>query len=324
MVKYGLLVHSTENLGDDIQSLAAKQFLPRVDVFIDRDYMDKVRLDEKIKVIMNGWFTHRPKTFPPPPLLEPLFISFHITPVFAKEILKQKFVEYLKKYEIGCRDSWTLKLLRRKRLKAYFSGCLTLTLDYGYKVPRKTEKILIVDIAPDVLRLIPKSVIDRAEILSHELVNSDPPFYLTIMPSTIRKVLKAVIPRNYGQRIYRRIYYKTIHKRATRISLEERLRKAEDEIKKLASASIVITSRLHAALPAVAFGTPVIFIAKNINDPRFSGLTKFFNCYTLKEFESVVNKMDWENPPENPNQDELKNLKNNIIEIVRNFIKSDL
>jgi len=31
-VKYGLIVAFTENLGDDIQSLAALQFLPRVDL----------------------------------------------------------------------------------------------------------------------------------------------------------------------------------------------------------------------------------------------------------------------------------------------------
>jgi len=36
-VLYGLLVNYTKNLGDDIQSLAAAQLLPRIDFLIDRD-----------------------------------------------------------------------------------------------------------------------------------------------------------------------------------------------------------------------------------------------------------------------------------------------
>jgi len=36
-VLYELLVNYTKNLGDNIQSLAAAQFLPRIDLLIDRD-----------------------------------------------------------------------------------------------------------------------------------------------------------------------------------------------------------------------------------------------------------------------------------------------
>ena len=37
-MKYGLIIfENTENLGDDIQSYAAMQFLPRVDYIIVRD-----------------------------------------------------------------------------------------------------------------------------------------------------------------------------------------------------------------------------------------------------------------------------------------------
>ena len=66
--KYGLIVCSTENLGDDIQSLAAKQFLPRIDVYVDRDYINNINCsNEETKLIMNGWFTHRPDIWLPPP-----------------------------------------------------------------------------------------------------------------------------------------------------------------------------------------------------------------------------------------------------------------
>ena len=61
MVKYGLLTYRTENIGDEIQSIAARQFLPRVDVYVERDSLNNVVSDEKIKLIMNGWFTHKPE-----------------------------------------------------------------------------------------------------------------------------------------------------------------------------------------------------------------------------------------------------------------------
>jgi len=69
VVKYGLLTYRMENIGDEIQSIAARQFLPRVDVYVERDSLNKVVSDEKIKLIMNGWFTHKPENWPPPPLI---------------------------------------------------------------------------------------------------------------------------------------------------------------------------------------------------------------------------------------------------------------
>jgi len=66
MVKYGLLTYRTENIGDEIQSIAARQFLPGVDIYVERDSLNNVVSDEKIKLIMNGWFTHKPENWPPP------------------------------------------------------------------------------------------------------------------------------------------------------------------------------------------------------------------------------------------------------------------
>jgi len=61
MVKYGLLTYRTENIGDEIQSIAARQFLPRVDIYVERDSLNNVVSDEKIKLIMDGCFTHKPE-----------------------------------------------------------------------------------------------------------------------------------------------------------------------------------------------------------------------------------------------------------------------
>ena len=42
------------NIGDYIQSLAALQFLPRINGFIDRDQLGTC--DRKLRMIMNAWY----------------------------------------------------------------------------------------------------------------------------------------------------------------------------------------------------------------------------------------------------------------------------
>jgi len=55
-MKYGLLKYEENkrffNVGDNIQSLAAKQFLPRVDKYLSREKLADYK-GEKVKLIMN-------------------------------------------------------------------------------------------------------------------------------------------------------------------------------------------------------------------------------------------------------------------------------
>ena len=60
-MKYGLLYYKdTDNIGDDIQTYAQKQFLPRIDYLIDRESLNLFVPNEKEKVatIMNAWYLH--------------------------------------------------------------------------------------------------------------------------------------------------------------------------------------------------------------------------------------------------------------------------
>ena len=66
-MKYGLITFKeTENIGDDIQSYAAKIHLPKVDYYIEREKMDLFVPREKQRgvTIMNGWFLHSKINFP--------------------------------------------------------------------------------------------------------------------------------------------------------------------------------------------------------------------------------------------------------------------
>jgi len=310
-----LIIALTENLGDDIQSLAAKQFLPRVDVILNREFLNQVNSEDVIKVIMNGWFTHRPDNWPPSPNIEPLFISFHISPHIADKLLSRKTLEYLKKHEpIGCRDEYTRDLLKRRGIDAYFSGCLTLTLDYGYSHlkshKKRKEYILIVDLDDYAMQYLPQRILRKSVIVSHTYYRRSVRLLQKILPLTLRKALRRILSID-NNRILINI----------ESSFEKRLKLAEAQLQKLANAQMVITSRLHAALPAIAFGIPVIFVHRNINDPRFTGLLKYMNHYDIFKFKKQVNEIDWENPPQNPSQKELKKLKRTLINKCLEFVK---
>ena len=58
IIKYAALSFDTENIGDEIQSLAAQRFLPRIDYYINRDNLDDYpqHNNETIKIILNSWF----------------------------------------------------------------------------------------------------------------------------------------------------------------------------------------------------------------------------------------------------------------------------
>src|SRR5690606_16492447 len=60
----------------------------------------------------------------------------------------------------------------------------------------------------------------------------------------------------------------------------EKFEMAENLLKKYAKAKLVITSRIHCALPCLALGTPVIFVNgfdSFVDSCRFDGILELFN-----------------------------------------------
>jgi hypothetical protein len=67
---------------------------------------------------------------------------------------------------------------------------------------------------------------------------------------------------------------------ANRYNDEEKFAMAEDLLNQYAKAKLVITSRIHCALPCLAMGTPVIFINgfdSFVDSCRFDGILELFN-----------------------------------------------
>ncbi|MBF0695042.1 MAG: polysaccharide pyruvyl transferase family protein [Flavobacterium sp.] len=273
-MKYGLLSYKESkqvfNVGDNIQSLAAKQYLPRVDTYINREKLAEYE-GERTKLIMNGWFTHNHHNWVPNGNIDPLFISFHMNNTAAPFMLSEKGIAYLKKHQpIGCRDQFTADTLLAKGIDAYFSGCLTLTLD-TYKVDdsERGDDIYIVD---------PLYSYPTWEKVTYNLkrfirsFQSGKVFRITDKKKHLQGFIDADLLKSAK--------YVNQEPPSGKYTEQEKFQMAEDLLRKYAKAKLVITSRIHCALPCLAMGTPVIFVNgfdSFVDSCRFDGILELFN-----------------------------------------------
>ncbi|MEK6272467.1 MAG: hypothetical protein AABM42_07440 [Actinomycetota bacterium] len=100
-------------------------------VAVNRDASSLDAVPEGTWMLAFGWYMHRwfkvRYDFPFHPHLRPLFISFHIN---RPKALSEEGVTYLRKHApIGCRDWDTVRRLLGLGIPAFFSGCLTSTVD---------------------------------------------------------------------------------------------------------------------------------------------------------------------------------------------------
>ncbi len=273
-MKFGLLKYAENkqvfNVGDNIQSLAAKQFLPKVDYLVHREKMANYD-GAPIKMILNGWFTFNTKNWVPNNKITPLFVSFHINNTAAPSMLSEKGIAYLKNHEpIGCRDQFSVDTLKAKGIDAYFSGCLTLTLD-SYKVDDslRTENIYIVD---------PLYSYPTIEKVTYDYKR----FLRSIQNGTIFQLWKkkSHVSNFIDSEVLKNAIHINQEPPAKKYSHEQKFEMAEDLLHKYAKAKLVITSRIHCALPCLAMGTPVIFINgfdSFVDSCRFDGILDLFN-----------------------------------------------
>ncbi len=286
---FGLLSYKgTDNIGDEIQSLAARRFLPSCDDFIEREATDSYHPADgnRRSVIMNGWYSHSPEHWPPSRFINPLFVSVHITEdagawsgLKAKDImLAEPVAKYLRSYApIGARDLNTLKLLQNAGIEAYFSGCMTLTIERP-DVPRDDNLIVFND--------LPEEFAEK-------------------LRATTKKEIKT-----------------TQHSGIKIANQAERFDAAKKLLETYASASCVVTRRLHCALPCVAMGTPVLMINTAHDMYRFAGLSEFIRNETPEQIKSGTWAYDINNPP--ANFDLHLPYRQDLIKKCKAFIASNL
>jgi hypothetical protein len=100
-------------------------------IAVHRDASIYQPIPEDTWVLCFGWFMHSlfrmRHAFPLHDNLRPIFVSFHCN---KRELLTPDAIEYLRRYgPVGCRDWTTVDLLLSIGVPAFFSGCLTTTID---------------------------------------------------------------------------------------------------------------------------------------------------------------------------------------------------
>lgn len=314
-----------KNIGDYIQAIATRQFVDSIDEYIEQEEADQYFPKDKkrIRLIMNGWFQWRAENWPPSEYVHPLLVSMHISPLKATQLLSDKGIQFLRQNgPVGCRDTGTMKLLEKYNIPAYFSACMTLTLGRTYRIPENDRKgVYFVDPYFD----FPKSividengkkvewknlVIETIYILKHysavkRLAKHS--FFNDYLPTGFLDRNKFKYKAWYKAAAFYRIYSKKFTKElllnaqyithwidvdmSGKVNNNDLLNYAESLVKKYASAKLLITSRIHAGLPALGLETPVIFIANSeiteengkFNTPgRLGGLLELFRVMNLE------------------------------------------
>ncbi len=276
MSKFGVIVYeggefekaNLLNLGDYVQSTAAKQFLPRVDEYITREGMHLYNNDT-VKMIMNAWYMANPENFPPSKKIDPLYVSLHLNSSIIDKIFRPEVVEHFKAHQpIGCRDNHTRDLLISKGVDAYYSGCMTLTLGNTYKRTEVSNEVIFVDIMHDSLTL--KKLLKQPLRLGKRILTG------RIKELVVRR---NILQKYFDDEVLDNATY--IDQMVPYINADEGFKMADEYLKRLAAARFVVTSRIHTALPCLAMGTPVIFVnggfKTKVDKCRFDGLFDFFN-----------------------------------------------
>ncbi len=314
--KFGIISYpDSRNKGDEVQSIAAARLLDRVDSYVPRNGIHKFKSEEIVNLICNGWFSTDTNAWPPSSDLNPLFVSFHATKDNDSHniLIREKYKDYYKQFEpIGCRDQDTANKFKSIGVDAYFSGCITLTLDNPFGDEVEREGIYIVD-----------------------------PFYkFNYDKAYVKYCLNLLIPKKYRKEVIYKTHWRNSEEN---LSVADKFKESEELLNQYAKAKLVITSRIHCALPCLAMNTPVIFVDMGYDTTarrdRFKGILELFNTIDGSYFPMSKNKLyllpfrklrlyklmkpkkalkiNWENPAANP-QKHLS-LRSRIKEIVSNF-----
>lgn len=290
-MKYGIMYYKeTDNIGDDIQTYVAKRFLPHIDYYIDRESLNCFVPKEKeyVSVIMNGWFLHNKCAWPPSPYINPLLISMHFTSLekvdVGEEYLKGYGGEYLKKN--GSVGCRDIETQKRldRNNIENYFSGCMTLTTEKFENVEKEDYICIVDVEDDVYEKIRKSTKREIKKITHSVDS------------------------------------KIIQKK----SFEQRMNDVEELLKTYQAAHIVVTSRLHVALPSIALGTPVILIVKkNYEKDRLETFLKYPSAHYFSEefceFNNEIISDILEQKKENNN--EYKKIREKLIEKCTEFIE---
>lgn len=270
------------NIGDVLQGMVAKDLLPEGAKVADREALADLASNEKGMLVANGWYMHSFKKFPAPDNITPVYAAVHIA---NSALLADPGVrEHFKKHApIGCRDTKTLRLLLGWGIPAYYSSCLTITAKARGPVTHNPDgDVLLVD---NVDHPVPDAVFNKLEtLLGKKLVriSHDPPNTSGDIES----------------------YAKVSEKHMDHL------------LATYCKASLVLTTKIHCALPCLGMGANVMLIHPNPSDPRLATVGEFIDIISYKE---ILERTNLNTSP--VNKAALEKRRKFLLQLVADSVK---
>jgi hypothetical protein len=237
------------NIGDTLQGLAAKAFLPINAEAADREALADLGDKTPSVLVANGWYMHRWDKFPPPEIVKPIYISVHIAR--TQMLAEKRILDHFKKNApIGCRDQKSLLYFLGWGIPAYYSSCLTITTQPRAEINNsgKGEYILV----DNMDHVVPDHVLAKLEEL-------------------------------YGQKFIR-ISHDPIE---SDMSFEEYAKDTSERmnllLKRYCEAALVVTTKIHCALPCLGMGANVMLIHPDPKDFRLDTVKKYMRIYSYED-----------------------------------------
>jgi len=291
-ITFGCVLPMGGNIGDDIQAIAAAQFLPDATIYIEREFLGSFQYPRRLPIVINGWFMRTARTgwndkrpapersWPPPACIDPLLISIHLEPGFVPEALSEEGIRFFRSYgPVGARDTFTHRVLEEHGVPSYFSGCLTLTIANPYKNEDRDNIVYVVDLPSNVEKIIRRQCKMPVVRLTHH--GKDPSAFS-------------------GD--------------------QELLSRAEILLDQYQRAKCVITSRLHVAMPCLAFETPVVLVHSDPDsDSRMGGLIELVRHCSPRDVLKGRIPIDPDTPTQNPSA--YRKLQGQLVSTVTEWVR---
>ncbi len=252
MRKKALLGYRTGNIGDDVQSLSLSQdhLVGKPDLYVNRDEFPDYKDAGGIDLVANGFFICPDRTgkLAFPP--PPNFRVKYVALCASNLPDTQATRDHLAASgPIGCRDRHTVKFCENRGLDCYFASCPSILLER--------------DFDGEGAGYDPGGPIVLVDVNPKRL----PPFGVSSRPFIC--LTNRVRVGDYADQ------------EARFVALRRRLRV-------LRSASLVITNRLHVAMPCMGMGVPVIMVEADEISFRLTALPPWLKVHHKAELRGIT------------------------------------
>lgn len=239
------------NIGDVLQAVAVADHLPDPPLVLDRENLAAAASRERLLFFANGWYMHDYAKFPPPPNLVPIYVSVHFSN--AAILQKRENIAHFKEHgPIGARDRKTLFMLRAAGIPSYYSGCFTAGIKRRSGAETESRLIVVDGIdhkLPDgAVQEIGRRLGMTPHRMSHDPVEIDLTF------------------EEYAKESFTR---------------------AAELLRTYCSSQLVVTTKIHCALPCVAMGVPVVLVHPDPSEERLAPAAEFLKVVDLKALSSL-------------------------------------